>query len=260
MKFEVAFIAVWFALLPMASAEEWTKSWNVGAQPELRVEAGDGSITIEKGRTGVIEAKLVTEGYKIGYDGIQVIEHQTGDHVDIRLKEPSGHFSWHSHSIRLHIQAPEQLNAIAKTGDGSIILRGVRGSLRVETGDGSIQGSELGGGLDAHTGDGSMRISGTFDDLRLRTGDGSIQLDALPGSQMHSNWELHSGDGSISMKLPKNLAAELLMRTGDGHIHSDLPLTVNDIRSQHEVRGKLNGGGMLLSIHTGDGSISVGSI
>jgi Putative adhesin len=247
-------------ILPSAQADDWTKTWNVGAQPELRVEAGDASIDLEGADTNSIRAHLVTEGYKIGYDGVEVVEHQAGDHVDIRIKEPSGHFgNWGHHSIRLQIQAPRQLIGVVKTGDGSIRLKDVRGSLRVDTGDGSIEGANLGGSLDAHTGDGSMRLNGLFSDVRLRTGDGSIQLQALSGSSLHSDWELHSGDGSISVTLPKNLNANLQLRTGDGHIHTDLPLTVSDLHGQHEVRGKLNGGGPLLNIHTGDGSITVGA-
>jgi DUF4097 and DUF4098 domain-containing protein YvlB len=260
MKFFSMVALAGLCLLPAARAEEWNKTWSVGAQPELRVEAGDASIDLAGGDSSSIQARLTTEGYKIGYDGIQVIEHQTGDHVDIRIKEPSHNFgSWGRHSVRLHLTVPRQLTAIVRTGDGSIRLRDVRGSLRVDTGDGSIEGGNLGGALDAHTGDGSMRLDGLFSDVRLRTGDGSIQLTALPGSSMHSNWELNSGDGSITVSVPKNLSADVQLRTGDGHIKTDLPLTVSDFHSRREIHGKLNGGGPLLSIHTGDGSITVGT-
>src|SRR5690348_3718760 len=96
----LAVVGIW--LLPAARAEEWTRTWNVGAQPELRVEAGDASIDVTGGDASSIQARLVTESYKIGYDGVQVIEHHTGDHVDIRIKEPSGNFgNWGRHSIRL---------------------------------------------------------------------------------------------------------------------------------------------------------------
>jgi hypothetical protein len=51
----------------------------------------------------------------------------------------------------------------------------------------------------------------------------------------------------------------LELRTGDGHIRLDLPLTVRGTENEHEVRGKLNGGGPLLTVRTGDGSTTVGS-
>ncbi|MBV9038271.1 MAG: hypothetical protein JO182_27525 [Acidobacteriaceae bacterium] len=49
------------------------------------------------------------------------------------------------------------------------------------------------------------------------------------------------------------------MRTGDGHLRVDLPLSVEVMKSDHELRGKLNGGGPTLVVHTGDGSISIGA-
>jgi hypothetical protein len=55
--------------------------------------------------------------------------------------------------------------------------------------------------------------------------------------------------------VPENLAADVDLHTGDGHIDLDMPVTAAGKIRQGEVRGKLNGGGNLLVIHTGDGSI-----
>ena len=45
------------------------------------------------------------------------------------------------------------------------------------------------------------------------------------------------------------------LHTGDGHIDLDMPVTTEGKLRENEVRGKLNGGGNLLTIHTSDGSI-----
>ena len=241
--------------------EEWTKTWTVGQQPELRIEAGDASIEIE-GRDGnSIQARLITEGISIGPSGVEVIEHQSGNSVEVRLREHESHFNLghHSRSIKLHLTVPHQLTANVRTGDGSIRLRSVEGSLGMNTGDGSIEGASLGGDLNAHTGDGSMQIEGKFNGLRLTTGDGSIQARALLGSKVNSEWELRSGDGSIALDVPKELSADIRLRTGDGHIQTKLPISVLGIQSEHEISGKLNGGGPMISVHTGDGSITLGS-
>jgi DUF4097 and DUF4098 domain-containing protein YvlB len=247
-------------LLSFASAEELVKSWNVGSRPELRVEAGDGSIEMEGADSTSIRAKLIVDGYKIGYGGVELIEHQSGNALDLRVKEPNEHFGWGRHSIHLQLVVPKELTGAVKTGDGSIRMSNISGKLRADTGDGSIDGVGLGGALDAHTGDGSMHLDGWFTDLRLRTGDGSIDLRAGSGSKVNMGWELNSGDGSISVKLPRDLAADLQLRTGDGHIRANVPITVNDLRNEHEVHGKLNGGGAPIIIHTGDGSITLDAI
>ena len=243
-----------------AYGDSWTKSWNVGPQPELRIEASDASVEVQGSDSNTIEAKLETKGLKIGYDGVEVVEHQTGNHIDIRLKEPSGHFNLGQHSIQLRLLVPKQITAVIRTGDGSIRLRDIQGSLRISTGDGSVEGAKLGGDLDARSGDGTLRLDGAFNSVHLQTSDGSIFLTAAAGSKLQSGWKLQTGDGSIQMTIPKDLAADLQVHTGDGSITSNLPLSGESAHNDHELRGKLNGGGPFLAIQTGDGSVSLRTI
>lgn len=247
-------------MAPGAQADQWNKHWTVGAHPELHVEARDASILIEATDSHDIEATLTTRGYSIGPSGVHVVERQAGDAVQIDVQEPSDHLSFGMmHSIHLEVHVPRNLIAQIHTGDGSVDLRGLHGPIRADTGDGSIQGSDLDGSLDAHTGDGSIHITGRFDNLQLRTQDGSVQLDIAHGSRMQSDWHVHTGDGSVHVVLPKDLAANVELETGDGSLHFDMPMVINGMQNQHEIRGKLNGGGPLLEVRTGDGSISIGS-
>ena len=59
----------------------------------------------------------------------------------------------------------------------------------------------------------------------------------------------------MTLEVPENLAADVDLHTGDGHIDLDMPVTTEGKIREGQVRGKLNGGGNLLVIHTGDGSI-----
>jgi hypothetical protein len=71
---------------------------------------------------------------------------------------------------------------------------------------------------------------------------------------------VQTGDGSVRVSLPHDLAADLELHTGDGSINLSGPtLTGSEMKNGHDVRGKLNGGGSVLMIHTGDGSISLSS-
>lgn len=58
--------------------------------------------------------------------------------------------------------------------------------------------------------------------------------------------------------IPENFAADISVHTGDGHITLDMPVTVSGKYESNSVHGKLNGGGSLLNIKTGDGSVRVG--
>ena len=57
------------------------------------------------------------------------------------------------------------------------------------------------------------------------------------------------------LKFPRALAADVDLHTSDGHIDLDMPIVTEGKIRTNEIHGKLNGGGSLLTIHTGDGSI-----
>jgi DUF4097 and DUF4098 domain-containing protein YvlB len=262
MKVLIAVLALAMLLLlqPSARADEWNKHWSVGPNPELRINAGDAAVTVEAGEANAMDATVTTRGWSIGSSGVRVTEHQSGNSVEIDIKVPSMHFNFGNRSIRLEVRVPRELMANIHTGDGSIRLRGLHGPVRADTGDGSIQGDDLDGTIDANTGDGSVHISGRFDNVQLHTQDGSVELEARRGSRFQSDWRVQTGDGSVRVNLAPDLSADLELHTGDGHIGVDLPLTVNGTQNEHEIRGKLNGGGPSLTVRTGDGSIHVSAL
>ena len=246
-----------FLAASICSADQWNKRWSVGPKPELHVTAGDAAIVVEAVGGNSIEATLRTRGYSIGGSGVKIVEHQTGDRIDLEIRNPPMHLNFGDHSIRLELRVPKELIGYLHTGDGSITLRGVHGPMHVDTGDGSIHGEDLDGMLDAHSGDGSVHLSGRFDNLQVQTQDGSVDVDVLRGSRMQSDWRIHTGDGSVRVNLPRDFSADLDLHTGDGHIRMNLPASVSGTKRENEVRGKLNGGGPLFTVRTGDGSVSL---
>jgi len=50
-------------------AEEWTKSYQVGDRPSLRVDTNDASVEISRGVSRTISARVIADGYKIGGSG-----------------------------------------------------------------------------------------------------------------------------------------------------------------------------------------------
>jgi DUF4097 and DUF4098 domain-containing protein YvlB len=141
------------------------------------------------------------------------------------------------------------------TSDGSISVDSLKGDIRLRTGDGSIEAHNLDGKVEADSGDGHIRIVGRFDGLNVKTGDGSVDTRVQPGSKMASSWTIRTGDGSVDIVLPAEFQADIDATTGDGHISLGIPVTVEGTFSKSQIRGKMNGGGQPLTIHTGDGSI-----
>jgi hypothetical protein len=243
-----------------AYADEWNKTYQVGTNPALHVETNDASIEVSHGVSNTINIHIVTEGYSIGNSGVRITERQDGDKVDLNVHVPNQwgiHFSMRNQGVHVQVQVPSQVNLDLHSADGHIGVNGVTGMARLDTGDGHITVQNFTGNLRGHTGDGHMSIDGSFSDLELRTGDGHIDLAVHPGSKMASGWLIHTSDGRVEARLPQDLAAEIYAHTGDGHINMDMPITVNGSIDTSRIRGKLNGGGPLLEITTGDGSIHI---
>ena len=240
-----------------ARAEEWSKTYSISGKPDLRVETSDANIRVTTWDQKTIEAKVITTRYKIGEGGIRVEEHQNGDSVEIDVHYPHHNFNvdWGSHKVEIIIQMPREGKANLRTGDGKIEVAGLKGEMDLHTGDGSINLDSVDGKLHATTGDGHIQASGRFDELALKTGDGHVDVRARNGSSLAGNWRLETGDGSVSLEVPGDLAADVDLHTSDGHIDLDMPVTTEGKIRQNDVHGKLNGGGSLLTIHTGDGSI-----
>jgi Putative adhesin len=257
-KFLILLIFASVLSLP-AMADEWTKTYQVGNNPSLHVDTNDASIEVTHGVSNTISARVVSEGVAIGNAGVRVTERQDSDKVDLQVRIPNEwgfHIGMHR-GVRVEVQVPPQASLDLHSGDGHISVNGISGQARLDTGDGHIDVQNFSGGLRAHTGDGHMTIDGTFTDIDLRTGDGHIDLTVHPGSKMNNGWLIHTSDGRVEARLPQDLAAEIYAHTGDGRIQLDLPVTVSGSIERSRVRGKLNGGGPLLEITTGDGSIHV---
>jgi hypothetical protein len=253
--------ALGFAAVLPAAADEWSKTYNISGKPDLHIDTSDANIHVSTWDQNTIEAKVVTVKYKIGSGGIRIEEHQEGDRVEIGVRFPHLDINigflpsdWNRH-VDVFIQMPREGKVNLRTGDGKIELAGFKGEMELHSGDGSEVLDAVDGKLRASTGDGHIRASGRFDELDLKTGDGELDVSAMAGSSLTGVWRLETGDGSVNLGVPSELSADVDLHTSDGHIDLDMPVTTSGKLRENEVHGKINGGGSLLTIRTGDGSI-----
>jgi DUF4097 and DUF4098 domain-containing protein YvlB len=206
-----------------------------------------------------------------------VEDRSDGNQVEIEVREPVVHFSlgFEHRRILLEVAVPAGTDLDAKTSDGAIELPALQGTVHARTSDGAISlerakgtfvlsssdgrivAHGVDGALDARASDGAITVDGRFDALRLSTSDGRIVADVGPGSRMATDWSVSTSDGSIDLRLPTDLAANLEAHVGDGHIDVDFPITTQGRFGTHDLRATLHGGGPLLSLRTTDGSIRI---
>jgi DUF4097 and DUF4098 domain-containing protein YvlB len=258
-------ILVLISCLPLlaasAFADDWSKTYKVGEKPSLRVDTNDAAIEVTRGSSNTIAARVISEGYKSGE--VRVTEHQDGDKVEVNVHLPNEigfHISMRNHRARVEIQVPTATTLDLHSSDGHINVDGTSGPAHIDTGDGAVEVHNFNGNIRARTGDGHITVDGVVTEVYLHSGDGHIDLTARPGSKMERGWLIHTSDGRVEVKLPEDFAAELSAHTGDGHISLDFPVTVNGSMERSRIRGKLNGGGQLLEITTGDGGIHIGKL
>lgn len=282
------------ALLPVATGcvnmagdlgryvERDEKRFTVDGKPEVVLSTFDGSIEIRSSdRPGVLVIVERRAATKEAADAIEVQSHQQGNRVSVEVKMPAARqvgWPWYrGGSARLIVSVPPSADVRASSGDGSIDLDGVTGTIALRsgdgsihaghssgnvttsTGDGSIRLDDVDGALEANTGDGSVRVTGKLTSVHARSGDGSIAVHAQPGSVVQADWDITSGDGAVVLEIPDGFGADLDAHTGDGGIHLDgvtVSNTTGAIR-RNTVRGQLGSGGRSLRVRTGDGSITL---
>jgi len=258
-RFALVALGICFAVAPFARADEWSKTYTITGKPDLRVETSDANIHVDTWDQKTIEARVTSDHYKIGEHGLRIEEHQTGDSVELQVHFPHEthiiSFNMRNHRVDVEIHMPREGRVNLHTGDGSIRLANFTGEMDLQTGDGHQDIDSVDGTLRARTGDGHITAAGRFDVLELGTSDGRIEARVHSGSTIASSWTLQTGDGSVTLSLPENLAADVDLHTGDGHIEADIPVAVEGRLGEKNIHGKINGGGNLITVHTGDGSI-----
>jgi hypothetical protein len=263
------------------------KRFSVDGAPDLRLTTFDGAIEVR----GTDGSQVLVEIEKRGptreaVDELRVEMTQDGRRIDVEVKRPPREgmvFGMNvSTSAKLIVSIPRHATVLARTGDGGIRIEGVEGRQELRTGDGSIHVSEVKGELVLNTGDGSItvehaegrltletgdggvNVEGNLSVVRMHTGDGSIVYRADPGTRMEGDWDISTGDGSVSIYLPAGFSADLDAHTGDGRIRNELDIADSlerdrdsDERDRRTLRGKIGGGGRRLRVQTGDGAITL---
>jgi hypothetical protein len=281
-RFVVAALALVLPAVAAASPspQHWQKSFTVTGRPAVRVSTNDGSIHVRTGPAGKIDASVRYEEHHWGFTSPsrepEVDLHQDGDVVTVTAKEPSIFAMFGGISARLEIEVvvpadcdldvrsgdgsitseqPLTGKLSVHTGDGSIRVHGASGAVLLSTSDGRISADQLDGTVSARSGDGAVQLSGRFDRLEVHASDGRVDVEAVRGSKVVDDWRIESADGPVTVRIPRDLAAELEASTGDGRLQFDLPVTVSGPLNHHSIHGLLNGGGPLLRVRTQDGSL-----
>jgi hypothetical protein len=261
------------------------KTFQATGEVNLTLETFDGAIEVRSWERNEVSVEILrTANTAEEARALEVRTSQDGNNITVEAPRVGdvggGSFrigSWRSPSVAFVVRAPRRMILDAATGDGSITVGDLAGTLTLRSGDGAIRGENLEGRikastgdgsismqqsrgeLDVDSGDGSIRLSGHFEALKVHSGDGSVTVDATEGSEMKRDWSVSTGDGSVRVSLPSGFNAEIDAQSGDGRVTTDWPVERRDDEDEDRrtFRGRLGSGGRTLTVRSGDGSINL---
>ena len=175
------------------------------------------------------------------------------------------------HPPRLSLTIPLRQDLELTTDGGSIELDQLHGGVRASTAGGGFSCAHIAGPVDARTEGGDIRIEDLDGDLVARSSGGEVHLASIRGAA-----EVCAGGGSIRLRLPQDpgvpcfletsggelevfLAADIGLcldaRTSGGSLTTDFPLAFRGGLEKRGLKASVNGGGPLVTLCTGGGSV-----
>ncbi len=138
------------------------------------------------------------------------------------------------------------------TSGGSLRLRGLNGMVRATTSGGSIDGNNVIGELTAHTSGGNVDLRDMACSLDASTSGGNISVDI---KELRGYVTISNSSGHVDLELPKNKGMDL--RLNAEKIKTDPLSNFSGSMEESSLHGKLNGGGVPVTVDAGSGRISL---
>lgn len=160
-------------------------------------------------------------------------------------------------------------NQKIKTSGGHLELANLEGTIEARTSGGHIDITDVTGDLNARTSGGHIDVSNSEGTVKVKTSGGHIKLADISGtveastsgggisadlSTIEQYAELSTSGGNVNINIPEQLGVDLNLR--GSYVSTNLQNFSGDV-DKDEVRGKLNGGGPMISARTSGGSVSV---
>jgi hypothetical protein len=227
------------------ATDEWKRTYTVTKGGALEIINSNGPIVVEAGTGPQVEVNATRqararsdEDAQTLLKNIEIKEDVTPGRVAIQTTNKAGmSFGRRSATVEYRVRVPAGLQVTVKTENGGIGLHDVDGTLAATTTNGGIRGTNISGSVSAHIVNGGIvldmtRVSGP---LMLDSVNGGIRLDIPP--DLNADIEAHAVNGGVS--------------TEDG-----LTLVTSE-RSRTRVAGRMNRGGVPVSISTVNGGVRI---
>jgi len=205
--------------------------------------------------------------------------------LDMSGRSPGCHF---------RLEMPRGADVLVRTGNGDIVMEGVRGSIDADTSNAKIDLEDVVGSVRGRTSNGAIRIERARGDVDVQssngevkithieagtisvaTSNGGIEAESVSGAasletsnasisfqavRLPSSPEVNAvtSNGSVTVEVPANVRARVSLKTSNGHISPDFgSAAVSGLEtSRNELEADLNGGGGEIRARSSNGDIT----
>lgn len=274
-----------------------TKEFTLNGTGTLNVETSGSSVAVTgtSGNKAIVDMYVKLNGQEISSEDPEVereLENysldisQSGNTVSILVKRKNN--SGRSKlNLSFKVQVPTEMSSKFQSSGGSISIDGINGTHNVATSGGSIQvinssgqvktsssgGSfrveNFKGNIDVQTSGGSIKVSKLVGDLIVGSSGGSVTLEDIRGginastsggsiraqlSDLEKGLTLKSSGGSITAVVPAGQGLDLDL--SGGRVNSSLSNFSGEMKKDR-ILGKINGGGIPVTMQSSGGSINL---
>ena len=138
------------------------------------------------------------------------------------------------------------------TSGGSLKLNDLQGQIKASTSGGSVTGKLINGELSAHTSGGNVKLEDLSCSLETSTSGGHIDVSM---KELGKYVTITNSGGNIFLQLPPNKGVDLKLR--GGKINTGSLSNFSGSVEEEEIDGKLNGGGIPVTVRAGSGRIQL---
>ena len=227
------------AFAATASAQDFEKSYRLGAGGQVRVSNISGDIIV----TGYDGDAITVRAIKKGRDSDRIeIEDKSNDgRVDVGVRYPKQCNC--DASVRFEVRVPRSVSYnfdSFSSVSGNVDVSGVTGRLHASAVSGDVRVKNVSG---------SANVSSV-------SGDVEVEVGQLDGSD---DMKFASVSGDVVVKMPSSLDADVDISSMTGSIKTDFPIEVREERhgTRTYARGRLGSGSRRINMSSVSGDLSL---
>lgn len=245
-------------LTAIAKPKHWKMNWKKALNISFKVYSAQSVSTDLATSGGSIRLSNVTGSQDFSTSGGSLDIDNVGGEINGRTSGGSIHVKDSKDKIDLStsggsIDATNCKGTLKlTTSGGSLKLHDLQGDIEATTSGGSVIGDMIKGELSAHTSGGNIRLEDLSCSLKTSTSGGHIDVSIR---ELGDYVTITNSGGNINLRIPGNKGIDLKLR-GD-KIKTTTLTNFSGTVEDDEIDGKINGGGIPITVRAGSGRIDL---